>query len=84
MRVGDDDVDIVVVADAGGPRTDLLDLSPLAALQLHIVADIDDAIEELRDKLIKRLQTVQVKASVKSIKFSERGYEDIEVVLSID
>lgn len=45
---------------------------------------INDAIEELRNKLIKSLQTVQVKASVKSIKFSERGYEDIEVDLSID
>ena len=45
---------------------------------------INDAIEELREKLLKRLQTVQVKASVKSIKFSERGYEDIEVDLSID
>ena len=45
---------------------------------------VDDMINDLREKLVRRLQTVQVKASVKSIKFSERGYEDIEVDLSID
>lgn len=44
---------------------------------------VRDAIRELEDKLIARLQTVRVKPSVTAIKFSERGYEDVEVDIDL-
>jgi hypothetical protein len=44
---------------------------------------VNDAIEELREKLLKRLQEVQVKPTVKAIHFSEKGYSDIEVDIEL-
>jgi hypothetical protein len=44
---------------------------------------INDAIEELREKLLKRLQEVQVKPVVKAIHFNEKGYSDIEVDIEL-
>ena len=40
---------------------------------------VRDAIRELEEKLIARLQTMQVKPSVKAIHFDDKGYSDVEV-----
>lgn len=40
---------------------------------------VRDAIRELEEKLIARLQTMQVKPKVKEIHFDDKGYSDIVV-----
>ena len=40
---------------------------------------VRDAIRELEEKLIARLQTMQVKPTVKAIHFDAKGYSDVEV-----
>jgi hypothetical protein len=40
---------------------------------------VRDAIRELEEKLIARLQTMQVKPTVKAIHFDDTGYSDVEV-----
>ena len=40
---------------------------------------VRDAIRELEEKLIARLQTMQVKPKVKAIHFADKGYSDVEV-----
>jgi hypothetical protein len=44
---------------------------------------VEDAINELREKLLARLRTVQVKPVVKAIHFDEKGYSDIAVDIGI-
>ena len=44
---------------------------------------VRDALRELEDKLVARLLAVRVKPSVTGIKFSERGYEDVEVDIEL-
>ena len=40
---------------------------------------VRDAIRELEEKLIARLQTMQIKSTVKAIHFEAEGYKDVEV-----
>jgi hypothetical protein len=44
---------------------------------------VNDAVEELREKLIKRLQEVKVKPVVKAIHFDEKGYSDVAVDIEL-
>lgn len=44
---------------------------------------IEDMIVELRDKLVARLQAVQVKPVVKAIRFDAKGYSDVEVDIEV-
>lgn len=44
---------------------------------------VEDVINELRDKLLARLRTAQVKPIVKAIHFDEKGYSDIAVDIDI-
>ena len=40
---------------------------------------VRDALRELEEKLIARLQTMQIKPTVKAIQFDTNGYSDVEV-----
>lgn len=40
---------------------------------------VRDAMHELEEKLIARLQAMQVKPTVKAIHFDDKGYSDVEV-----
>lgn len=44
---------------------------------------LEDALAELREKLVARLQAVQVKPVVKAIHFDDNGYSDISVDIEI-
>ena len=44
---------------------------------------VEDMINELRDKLVARLQAVKVKPVVKEIHFDEKGYSDVVVDIEL-
>ena len=45
---------------------------------------IDDMVEGLREALVKRLTTAQIRPVVKTIHFNEKGYKDIEVDVEME